>query len=701
MVNFFAQKAGQHKAGIYIGSVVLPFVIVLLGLAVRGALPFGSGSLLAIDAWGQYYPMLRGMKDAIQSGELFWSSKGLLGFNLWAQNAYYTGSILWLPLYLLPDRLMIAGINILSAVRIGLAGLTCCVHLLGRTPDDAGESKNIDADIAVLVFSTAYSLSAYMLAFINQFMWIDAVICLPLVVKGIDEIRSRRGGILYIVSLSYTIISNFYIGYMVCLFCVIYFIGYTISVKMPLRQLAERTWSFFTFSLISGAVSAVYTLPAYYAIKNTAASEAGSGGKVEFYHSMAEVLSGFLPFRDISLVYEAPNIYCGLICIVLCILSFIIQKNVRKRLCFILGCVFFYMSLNCNLLDYIWHGFHYPNQLPGRWSFCVCFLVVRQAYSVYLDLKRRLKTNDKEMVIMGRKAGNTRKRRHKYSSLLSAVVIFLFVEVAANAIYTFSCQIRMIDGEAYYRTMAEYEKSAEKIRENDSFQFYRVELDTPWNFNPGQLCGYNGISYYSSTMSKDAYDFFKNIGMSVYAENLSTRYEKSPAADAFLGVKYRIVDTENGAAYVKNETALPICFTVKTGSLDALTGLLSNPDADHDTVKNFIDNNILGRMSTTESSSISGKCHIFGRNEYISGEITTDQGILLATLPYNEGWELYIDGTLQPTYPVAGYLTAANIPQGHHHLELKHKTKGLTAGMLITLSGLAIALAYTCKTHRL
>lgn len=184
-------------------------------------------------------------------------------------------------------------------------------------------------------------------------------------------------------------------------------------------------------------------------------------------------------------------------------------------------------------------------------------------------------------------------------------------------------------------------------------------------------------------------------------EAISAGYEKSPAADAFPGVKYRIADTENGAAYVKNETVLPICFTLKTGSLDALAKLLSNPNADHDTVKNFIDNNILGKMSTTDSSSISGKWHISGRNKYISGEITTDQGILLATLPYNEGWELYIDGTLQPTYPVAGYLTAANIPQGHHHLELKHKTKGLTTGMIITLLGLAGVLAYTCKAHHL
>ena len=74
----------------FLFSFLLPFLVVIAGLALRGAMPFGNGSLLAIDAWGQYYPMLCAMKEAIKSGELFWSGKGLMGFNLWAQNAYYT-----------------------------------------------------------------------------------------------------------------------------------------------------------------------------------------------------------------------------------------------------------------------------------------------------------------------------------------------------------------------------------------------------------------------------------------------------------------------------------------------------------------------------------------------------------------------------------------------------------------------------------
>ena len=141
----------------FLFSFLLPFLAVIAGLALRGAMPFGNGSLLAIDAWGQYYPMLCAMREAIKSGELFWSGKGLMGFNLWAQNAYYTNSVLWLPLYLLPDRFMIAGINILAAIRIGLAGLTCSIYLSGCTT----VKKPRGVDVKLPVFSAAYALSAY------------------------------------------------------------------------------------------------------------------------------------------------------------------------------------------------------------------------------------------------------------------------------------------------------------------------------------------------------------------------------------------------------------------------------------------------------------------------------------------------------------------------------------------------------------
>lgn len=98
-------------------------------------------------------------------------------------------------------------------------------------------------------------------------------------------------------------------------------------------------------------------------------------------------------------------------------------------------------------------------------------------------------------------------------------------------------------------------------------------------------------------MSKTAYDFFVNMGMSVYAKNLSTRYDKSCAADAFLGVKYRINNGKDGAGYTKNEAALPVGYSIKAESCEEFVKLLNDKSADYGTVKNFIDENVLGEMS--------------------------------------------------------------------------------------------------------
>ena len=424
-------------------------------------------------------------------------------------------------------------------------------------------------------------------------------------------------------------------------------------------------WRFLLYSLIAGAISAVYTVPAYYAIRNTAASGAGFGGKIEFYHPVSEVLAGFLPFQKISLVYEVPNIYCGAVCILLCILSFFIQKNIRKRICIISGCILFYLSLNCNILDYVWHGFHYPNQLPGRWSFCLIFLIVKQAYVCCGGFEKL----------------------HSRFSWCRVIVLVLFAEVTANAVYTFYSQIRMVDGNEYYQTMEKYEKVAGDIKAEDGSAFYRTELETPWNFNPGQLCGYNGISYYSSTMSKTAYDFFVNMGMSVYAKNLSTRYDKSCAADAFLGVKYRINNGKDGAGYTKNEAALPIGYSIKAESCEEFVKLLNDKSADYGTVKSFIDENVLGKMY--DISVGNGWHGLAGKNEYISGNIMTGSGILVISLPYNEGWSIYIDGVKRRTESLAGYMIMTNIENGIHHIEMKHRTKGLGVGAVISILAIA------------
>ena len=81
--------------------------------------------------------------------------------------------------------------------------------------------------------------------------------------------------------------------------------------------------------------------------------------------------------------------YCGLLSVILFVFFLLSRRiSLRKKLlnCALLG--FLFLSLNCNKLDFMWHGFHFPNQLPYRYSFVVSFLLVILAYEAFLGVKR-------------------------------------------------------------------------------------------------------------------------------------------------------------------------------------------------------------------------------------------------------------------------------------------------------------------------
>ena len=179
----------------------LPLLILCFAAAVRGVAPFGDSTLMAIDAWGQYFPMLREMKRAFRSLDLSYSFTGALGFSMTAQSAYYTNSPLWYLLFLLPGELTPGQVDMMVFIRFALASLTFTYYLTSRS----GE-KNW----RIIFFGLGYAFSGYTFAFINQFMWMDAVVLFPLILLGIERLCKGQGGyILYTLSLFTAIYSNF------------------------------------------------------------------------------------------------------------------------------------------------------------------------------------------------------------------------------------------------------------------------------------------------------------------------------------------------------------------------------------------------------------------------------------------------------------------------------------------------------------
>ncbi len=657
-------------------------VSILFVFLVSGFYPFGNKTLLSMDAWSQYFPML----VEGQNGTSLWSFSGGLGFNRLAELAYYAMSPLNYIVYLFPRSGMYLVLHLVILLRFALAGLTLSLFL----------SERYRPHPLSLFFAPAYALCGFALAFINQFMWMDAVVLCPLVALGIFRIVTKGRPLLYVLSLAATLFSCFYIGYMVCLFSVLYFL-----LLLPLQEKGTRAafrsvGIFALFSLLAGGLAAGTLLPTFLALQETVAAGLTFTGELKLYHSFLDILSRFLPFRPLALAYEAPNLYCGAIALILFLVAaFLPKRKWQARLSVLFLAAFIYFSVNLNLLDFIWHGLHYPNQLPGRQTFLFAFLILAEAYGVLLSL------------------AVASPRRYRLLPRLAAFSVagLLLAEVLANGAVCVNRDTWWCDINSYVY----WDEEMEDIAARYSDGAWRSEKINCFNFNAPQLYRYNGLSFYSSTMKKQDYDFFLSLGMEVYAQNVSTLYVPSNILNMLFGVRYLHAynGDEIGTLYAdkcetvgkvtvwENRYCLPLAFAASDDAVSAnLNGyrgaakqeemlrlLLGAPDGTH-----FYGETALSNAYDTLSA---GGLHVTKfEKDHIEGYLVAEENSFLFTsIAYDAGWTVKIDGKTAPTFALFDTLLAAPCEAGVHTVTLSYTPRGFTAGLLLSAgSALAVGL---------
>ncbi len=661
----------------YILAFAVPFIVVIISAWFRELAPFGDYTLMAIDAWGQYFPMLREMKRAFRSLDFGYSFTGALGFDLTAQSAYYTNSPLWYILFLLPGELTPSQVDMMVFIRFGLAGLAFSYYL---------SSHYGKKSMPMIFFGMAYALSGYTLAFINQFMWMDAVVLLPLVLLGIERLYKGEGGFfLYTASLFLTIYSNFYIAYAVCIFAVLWFFLQTLCDFNGVREWFVSAFRFGICSLTAGILNLGVLIPLLTAIGNTLASQKGFGTELKFYHPWGEMLAMLLPLRKSSLAYEAPNIYFGLFPAILCIPALFSRVSLKKKLGYGALILFMFVSFNQNLLDFIWHGFHFPNQLPGRQSFLFAFLCLTVAWAGFNAISdiKKLKLDMKKTL----------------SVLLCALICF---ELSANTLMKFVSDTRTVMTGSILRN----DDVLAQVREDyscdtDENEFWRTEL-AAHRYNGGQLYGYNGISHYSSTMSGACYNFFTKLGMTVYAKNVSIEYTPNPVLNSLFGIRYIVSESavtdevsENAGTalnmYVhENMAVLPLFYVAEKDVLGVDMSLSGHA------LTNDIFKRIAGCSDVISGNGVfperRAEGYVLNTDEFLTGidtilenecEITdfstrkiegtvnsTKDGVLVISLPAADV-EIEIDGKKVETLTIAGYMAGAEISEGKHEITIK------------------------------
>ena len=70
--------------------------------------------------------------------------------------------------------------------------------------------------------------------------------------------------------------------------------------------------------------------------------------------------------------------------------------------------------------------------------------------------------------------------------------------------------------------------------------------------------------------------------------------------------------------------------------------------------------------------------------------VTEDKSLLFLTIPYDEGWNVYVDGERVETTEVLGSLTAVQLDEGEHRVELKYSTWAIRYGVMATVASSAV-----------
>ncbi len=368
------------------------FAIPCLGLLfVLLCANLGSGSKLTMlysDCFHQYYPFFKVFRRALLSGDsLLYSWNVGMGVDYLGLVAYYLASPLNLLSVLIPESWTLAYFSILGPVKLGLASLFFALLL---------KKLFCRNDWSLCLFGGLYGLCAWALGYQWNIMWLDSFALLPLVILGMVRLLQQRKFLLYTFALFLAVAANYYIGFFVCIFVLLSFICYEICRWQGLKRFFIDLLLMGAFSLLAIGMTAFLTLPALSALETTYSSvnkfpdsfrlnmvtEHNFKGLLDAMGQVAGNMNG-----GISPTFKEglPNLYCGIGTNLLAILFLTCpQVKLRDKLCSVLLLIFFNVSFVIRQLDYIWHGFHFTNMIPYRFSFLYSFVLLYMAYRAFL-----------------------------------------------------------------------------------------------------------------------------------------------------------------------------------------------------------------------------------------------------------------------------------------------------------------------------
>ena len=395
---------GKHpKALLYTISTLLPMTIMLVVWFFMGSYPFGNKSLMAVDFGQQYISFFGLLKNAVLSGDLSsltYSFTKSLGGDMIGVLGYYLMSPFNIFYILIPFKHYGLAVFLTIWLRYGAIGLSFSHFLIKRY-------KGAESRVwLVPLFATAYALSGMLVSYQMNVIFYDAMIMLPLVIVYLEELLDGGRPYRYAFILGLTVFLQFYMGYMISIFIVLYscyYVSPRFSIQGTLKQKLKHFLSplvkAFAFSVIGVATASVLIVPVFYNLLESK-GQVGDAMKFSFAFQINPVdilsklaIGGFNTASGWSAGPNLPNIYIGALGFLGFILYFT-SKQVAKEKRWAAGAVtlVFFISFVNEFVSKIWHMGQNPAGFFFRFSWLFSFFMLVLAYQVVkgqVEISRR------------------------------------------------------------------------------------------------------------------------------------------------------------------------------------------------------------------------------------------------------------------------------------------------------------------------
>ena len=600
----------NSKIFCYVLAFIIPVIYMLIISNALNFSPFGDISPLVADTKVQFEIYVAYLKSVFfGKNDMFYTFSKTIGGDMAGFSFYYLGNPFLYLLIFLPNKYLPAGILFVIILLMALSSLNFNIMV-----------NNIYGfRWSSLLFSISYAFIGYYMAYYNFIIYFNNVMLAPIIILGVYEIVVKeKKSFKYIVFLSASIITNYYIGYMTCIVCGLFFIYLIVINKKEVVNVKKHLNIILTFiieTLLSVMISCVALFTVVNSLMKGQKIDEGFGVKISrgINFNLRDVFSGFYSISFNGNISDGmPIVYCGTLAVVFLILYFLNKEiKLKEKIASFVMILIFLISFYVKFINRMWHGMAETVGFPYRYSFFLslfillisykAFLLIKVGtrkfhtlivfaififYSLYMYISNNSSVGVLQIILTGAFLcmylvgvyAICYKREYMYPITIGFFVILSF-DVLLNGHYSISkyykdedlsnCTVQKY--EEYYQTLNEIYNIVAK--DNGSDEFFRMDKLFRDNHNDAMLIGYNALSHFSSTEDSNVLSLMSDLGFcandmwSYYGEEGNTAF-----VDSLLSLKYLVSQYDETAKpydyigevnekYIfKNPYVLPLAF---------------------------------------------------------------------------------------------------------------------------------------------